>query len=58
MKWLLLKLRYRFGSLAQETDILPQDSHITTRDGFHKSWVQGVKRKVHPILGENAISWA
>jgi hypothetical protein len=26
--------------------------------GFHKSWVHGVKRKVHPNLGENTISWA
>ncbi len=25
--------------------------------GFHKSWAHGVKRKVHSILGENAISW-
>ena len=26
--------------------------------GFHKSWAQGVKRKAHPNLIENAISWA
>jgi hypothetical protein len=27
------------------------------KGGFHKSWAQGVKRKAHPNLGENAISW-
>jgi hypothetical protein len=26
--------------------------------GFHKSWAQGIKRKAHPSLGKNAISWA
>jgi hypothetical protein len=26
--------------------------------GFHKSWAHGLKRKAHPNLGENAISWA
>ncbi len=26
--------------------------------GFHKSWAHGVKRRAHPNLGENAISWA
>jgi hypothetical protein len=25
---------------------------------FHKSWALGAKRKKHPNLGENAISWA
>jgi hypothetical protein len=25
---------------------------------FHKRWVYGVKRRVQPNLGENAISWA
>jgi hypothetical protein len=28
-----------------------------TRGGFHKSWAYGVKPRVHPNLGENAISW-
>jgi hypothetical protein len=28
------------------------------KGGFHKSWVHGVKRKAHPTLGKNAISWA
>jgi hypothetical protein len=25
---------------------------------FRKVWGHGVKRKAHPNLGENAISWA
>jgi hypothetical protein len=29
-----------------------------TWGGFHKSWANGVKRKAHPNLRENAISWA
>jgi hypothetical protein len=29
-----------------------------TKGWFHKSWAQGVKRRVHPILRENVISWA
>jgi hypothetical protein len=28
------------------------------RGGFHKSWVYGLKRKAHPNVGENAVSWA
>jgi hypothetical protein len=28
-----------------------------TKGEFHKSWAHGVKLKVHPNLGENAISW-
>jgi hypothetical protein len=29
-----------------------------SRGGFHKSWAHGLKRKAHPNLGKNAISWA
>jgi hypothetical protein len=30
---------------------------LATMGGFHESWAQGVQRKEHPNLGENAISW-
>jgi hypothetical protein len=32
------------------------DKNILSGDGFLKSWGHGVKRWVHPNLGENAIS--
>jgi hypothetical protein len=45
--------------LKDDTFGIPQaNKKAWSRGGFHKSWAQGVKRKAHPNLGENAISWA
>jgi hypothetical protein len=35
---------------------VPKFYEIHTGGGFHKSWAHGVKWRVHPNLGENAIS--
>jgi hypothetical protein len=41
-------------------DLLSKLPQITKKvwGGFHKSWAHGQKRRVHPNMGENAISWA
>jgi hypothetical protein len=41
-----------------QSSIFSAISFLDGWGGFHKSWAHVVKRKAHPNLGENAISWA
>jgi hypothetical protein len=42
----------------QELSSTPYKQEINRWDGFQKSWAYGVNHRVHPNLGDNAISCA
>jgi hypothetical protein len=54
----LLDLHLISQVIISSTNKLLLETPFLFRGGYHKSWAHGVKRRAHPNLGKNAISWA